>query len=288
MLHKVTLPIAQGELRERIYRGEILHFDQLPAIEIFCEIARQICEATLETIDPVNSHKTPDYSHWLKTIHQFQLAANGEQQCKQAFSEALQSVGLKLDETFCDRFIFRVVPPQTSQTEGAHSWVDTHRDTWGAGIYQQMNWWAPLYPYDATNGIQFYLDHFDQPIANTTAEWQYEQFANARQKQSAELKPAFKSIPSLLEKPSGRIFRPLIKPGELLCFSAAHLHGSSINNTQHSRFSYETRTVNLQDILSGKKARNIDNNSEGQLLKLFKKLSDGSPLTKAHFDPIDS
>lgn len=286
MLHKVSLPISQEELRKRIYRGEILHFEKLPAFENFCDIARQVCELTLDSSDPVNSHKTTNYSEWLKAIYQFQLAARDEQECKQAFSKALQSVGLNLNETFCDRFIFRVVAPNSDQAKGAHSWVDTHRDTWGAGIYQQINWWAPLYPYEATNGIEFYLDHFDRPIANTTAEWRYEEFASSRQQQSAELKPAFKSIPSLLEKPLGQIFKPVIEPGELLCFSAAHLHGSGVNNTAHSRFSFETRTVNLQDIESGEKAPNVDNDSSAQLLKLFKSLSDGSPLTKTHFDFI--
>jgi hypothetical protein len=40
----------------------------------------------------------------------------------------------------------------------------------------------------------------------------------------------------------------------------------------------------VADILSGEKARNIDNDSNAQLLKLFSKLSDGSPLTRAHFE----
>jgi hypothetical protein len=284
MLHRVTLPISQVELRERIYRGEILHFTQLSGVDKFCDIARRICESTLVSSDPVSSHKAANYRDWLKAVYQFQLKAQDEQHCKQAFAETLQSIGLKLDETFCDRFIFRVVPPKNDHVEGSHSWVDTHRDTWGAGIYQQMNWWAPLYPYEASNGIEFYLDHFNRPIANTSAEWRYEQFATARQQLSAELKPVFKSIPSLLEKPSGVVFKPVIEPGELLCFSAAHLHGSGTNHTQQSRFSYETRTVNLEDILSGEKAHNIDNDSSAQLLKLFSKLSDGSPLTKAHFE----
>jgi hypothetical protein len=284
MLHRVTLPISQVELRERIYSGQILHFTQISALDKFCNIARQVCESTLQNSDPVNSHRVANYNDWLKAVYQFQLAAKNEKQCKQAFSETLQSVGLKLDETFCDRFIFRVVPPKSDQVEGAHSWVDIHRDTWGAGIYQQMNWWGPLYPYEATNGIEFYLEHFDRSIANTTAEWRYEQFATARQQQLAELKPVLKSIPSLLEKPSGAVFKPVIEPGELLCFSAAHLHGSGINYTQQCRFSYETRTVNLKDIHSGGKARNIDNDSSAQLLKLFNKISDGSPLTKAHFE----
>ena len=284
MLQEIKQPISQAELRTRVFRGEILHFTQIPAINEFCAIARQICRLTLENTDPVNSHRAGSYDHWLKAIYQYQLAAQKEAQCKKAFSEALQNIGLKLDETFCDRFVFRVVPPQTEKSEGANSWLETHRDTWGAGVYQQINWWGPVYSYSAGNGIEFYPDHFEQPIANTSAEWRYEQFASARQVQSAELKPKFKPIPSVLEKPKGPIFKPTIKPGELLCFSAAHLHGSSTNVTNLTRFSYETRTVNCQDIQSGAKAPNVDNSSNAQLLKLFKNLSDNSPLTKTHFD----
>jgi hypothetical protein len=283
MLHEIKQPISQAELRTRVFSGEILHFTQIPAMNEFCKIARQICKLTLEDSNPVNSHQATNYSHWLKAIYHYQLAAQDEPLCKKAFSEALQSIGLKLDETFCDRFVFRVVPPKTDKAEGANSWLETHRDTWGAGIYQQINWWGPLYSYELGNGIEFYPDHFKQPIANTSAEWRYEQFASARQAQLAELKPEFKPIPSVLEKPNGPIFKPVIKPGGLLCFSAAHLHGSSKSVSSHTRFSFETRTVNWQDIQSGEKAPNVDNDSNAQLLKLFKNLSDDSPLTQVHF-----
>jgi len=82
MLHRVTQPISQGELRERIYSGEILHFTQISALNQFCDSARQICESTLNSSDPVNSHKVANYSDWLKAVYQFQLAANNEQQWK--------------------------------------------------------------------------------------------------------------------------------------------------------------------------------------------------------------
>ncbi|MFT5657207.1 MAG: hypothetical protein ACI9KN_000479 [Gammaproteobacteria bacterium] len=284
MLQQIDQPISPAELRERVYAGEILHFTSLPEIKQFCNGARQICESLLDSAEPVNSHKTADYNEWLKQVYRFQLAARANVDCKKMFSQALESIGLKLAESFCDRFIFRVVPPQSDQAQGTHSWVGTHRDTWGAGIYQQINWWAPIYPYAEGCGIEFYPDYFKRPIANTTAEWRYEQFSSARRQQSVELKPRFMSVPNLLEKPTSAIFKPVIQPGELLCFSAAHLHGSGTNLSDHCRFSFETRTVNLQDIRSGCRAKNVDNDSSAQLLKLFSNLADGSPLTRAHFD----
>ena len=283
MLTRIEKPISQTELRERVYRGEILLFQQLPAIQILCQQVRTICETSMECSNPVVSHRHIEPGEWHKKVYQYQLAARANQDCFESFSNALEDMGLNLSDTFCDRFIFRSVPPEDEFPNGAHAWVGTHRDTWGAGIYQQFNWWGPIYPYPDSTGIEFYPDHFDQPIANTTADWSFERYREARAEQAAELKPEYKSIPSLLEKPEGKVFRPAIEPGDLLCFSAAHLHGSSINKTDSTRFSFETRTVNLQDIRSGLKANNCDNASDAQLLHLFHNVIDGKQLEHRHF-----
>jgi len=283
LLTRITQPVSQSELRERVYRGEILHFQNLPGVNSFCQHARTICETLLDCSSPVNSHRYIEPGNWQKLIFQYQLAARHSPDCFESFSNTLQDLGLDLNETFCDRFIFRAVPPHSFDVNGAHTWVDTHRDTWGAGIYQQINWWGPLYPYPESAGIEFYPDHFDQAIANTTANWSHEKYLAARKQQSAELKPDYKSIPSLLETPRGKVLRPRIEAGDILCFSAAHLHGSSINHTDNCRFSFETRTVNLEDIESGLKAPNCDNDSDDQLLKLFHNLVDGEKLEARHF-----
>lgn len=283
MLQTITRSISPEQLRERVYRGEILHFPQQPAIIEFCRANQQLCETMLNTAKPTQSHQDIERSHWLKLIHQFQQTAKANPFCQTAFSKLIISLGLNLTDTFCDRFIFRVVPPQSDHANGSQAHVDTHRDTWGAGIYQQFNWWGPLYPYSLNSGIEFYLDYFDQPIANNTADWSYEKYRKVRQQQSEELRPKYKSVPSLSEKPQGRIFRPQIEPGDILCFSAAHLHGSSTNLRDQCRFSFETRTVNLDDIHSDLKAPNVDNASDGRLVKLFKNMHDNSVLTEAHF-----
>ena len=237
----------------------------------------------LDTDLPTHSHQGNDRHDWLDQIFQFQQTAKVHPVCQTAFATFLECLGLRLFDTFCDRFIFRVVPPQSNQPNGAHAFVDTHRDSWGAGIYQQINWWGALYDYPADTGIEFYPDYFDLPIANNTADWSYDKYRDARQQQSQALKPDYKSVPSLLEQLSGTCFRPQIKPGDIIAFSSAHLHGSAGNHTDSCRFSFETRTVNRDDIHSGLRAPNVDNASSSQLLKLFTNMVDGSRLSKQDF-----
>lgn len=278
MLQELTKAIDPAELRTRVYAGEILCFRQVPAIFKFCAVARKIAEHIDHGIDPAFSYRAEFHSDWLDSVYRYQLAAGSNNHCESYFAEAMQWLGLTLAHTFRDRFIFRVVPPENSKPRGRHSKVDIHRDSWGAGIFQQINWWGPVFDYAENSGIQFYPDYFNRPIANNTATWSYQKYVEARQLKTAELKPDYQSVPGLLEGPVGAPFSPQLDPGDLLCFSAAHLHGSNLNQSKLSRFSFETRTVNLDDIQSGKAAVNVDNASTEQMLKLFHNMVDGSAL----------
>jgi hypothetical protein len=52
--------------------------------------------------------------------------------------------------------------------------------------------------------------------------------------------------------------RVAIEPGDLLCFSGAHLHAGVPNHTALARFSIETRTVDVEDLAVGRGAPNVD------------------------------
>jgi hypothetical protein len=283
LLQELTKAIGPAELRDRVYDGEILCFRQLPAIVEFCTVAREIAGRIDDSKDPTYSYQPERHAEWLESVYRYQLAASSNEQYDHYFAQAMQWAGLRPAQTFRDRFIFRVVPPENLKSRGRHSNVDIHRDSWGAGIFQQINWWGPVFDYAPDSGIQFYPDYFDRPIANNTATWSYQNYVKARQVKTAELKPDYQSVPGLLENPVGEAYSPQLDPGDLLCFSAAHLHGSNLNQSDRSRFSFETRTVNLDDIQSGKAAVNVDNASTGQMLNLFHNMVDKMPLTSSHF-----
>ena len=50
----------------------------------------------------------------------------------------------------------------------------------------------------------------------------------------------------------------VIEPGDLLCFSGAHLHVGVPNSTGVARFSVETRTVDAEDAATRTGAPNVD------------------------------
>ena len=71
-----------------------------------------------------------------------------------------------------------------------------------------------------------------------------------------------------------------IKPGEILCFSGAHLHSSSKEKSENTRISFEIRTICENDINSSVQAPNVDCDLQWQFPKIFKKINDNSPLKK--------
>ena len=72
----------------------------------------------------------------------------------------------------------------------------------------------------------------------------------------------------------------MIEPGDLLCFSGAHLHASVPNTTAETRCSMELRTVNADDIESGRGAPDLDGRAPRVPLEWFRSMVDGRPLRR--------
>jgi ectoine hydroxylase-related dioxygenase (phytanoyl-CoA dioxygenase family) len=75
--------------------------------------------------------------------------------------------------------------------------------------------------------------------------------------------------------------RIIIEPGDLLCFSGAHLHASVPNVSERTRVSVELRTVNLDDFLRGRGAPDLDGHAPQVQLEWFRSIAGGSPLSAA-------
>lgn len=99
---------------------------------------------------------------------------------------------------------------------------------------------------------------------------------------SPEARKAYPKLPGLLERPEAGSGLPVvIAPGDLLCFSAQHLHGGQPNTSAVVRFSLECRSVNLADVRQRRAAPNSDGAAPCIAWHWFKRLDDGLPLDEA-------
>jgi hypothetical protein len=188
----------------------------------------------------------------------------------------LISINFLQGESYWDKFVVRVAPAKNEFGYREASRIGVHRDTWGTNIHQQINWWAPISSIEKTNTMVFFPEYFDKPVKNSTATWDLNIYLENRKKGDF----SYPSAPELLEDlPENlKIWPVTIKPGEILCFSGSHLHSSSKDKSENTRFSYEIRTICQNDLDEKNEAPNVDCELQWQFPKIFRNMKDNSPM----------
>jgi Phytanoyl-CoA dioxygenase (PhyH) len=185
---------------------------------------------------------------------------------------ALEHVGVDPARTAWDRPRVRVVEPLAPGEERRS--IGFHRDTWGSNLLAQVNWWAPIEPITAERTIAFYPAYWSRPIANSSAQWDLDEIRERRQAgEEVQIVPE----PTEPVDTSSEL-RLVMEPGDLLCFSGAHLHASVPNTSGERRVSLELRTLNADDHEHGRGAPDLDGRAPRVPLHWFKSMDTGEPL----------
>jgi hypothetical protein len=85
-------------------------------------------------------------------------------------------------------------------------------------------------------------------------------------------------------EPEIRLLPPV---GGIILFSAAHLHASVPNTSGVTRFSFDYRTIHLDDIAAKRGAPNIDSECEGHMLRDYIRATDHSHVPDEYFALYD-
>jgi hypothetical protein len=193
---------------------------------------------------------------------------------KGVFRAALEHVGVDPARTYWDRPYLRVVEPIDEGAEAQPGRIGFHRDTWSSNVLAQVNWWTPLSSLTAQRTIAFYPAYWSRPIANTSADWDLDEIRERRQRgEDVQIVPEpTEPVDTASE------LRIVIEPGDLLCFSGAHLHASVPNTSGERRVSVELRTVNLDDRERERGAPDLDGRAPRVPLHWFRSMESGEPL----------
>ena len=269
-------PISKiGDLKkfkEDIYSGRIFSFKKNSiSLKLVAEIKNLIStsyEGHLDNFHHFEKHE--DLS--VKLINELK----NQKPFKELFKRFLTDIGFNQGKTYWDKFVVRIAPASDKFKPRENSRIGIHRDTWGTNIHQQINWWAPINDLDVKNTLIFYPDYFSKKVRNSTASWDLNVYLEKRKQNDF----SYPSAPELLESLATDIKTlPItIEPGEILCFSGSHLHSSTKEKSLKTRFSYEIRTVCMDDIESNIQAPNIDCDLKWQFPKIFRHVETNSQL----------
>jgi len=260
------------KFKEEIYSGRIYSFKKNSiSLKLVAEIKNLISnryEGSLDNLHHFEKHE--DLS--VKLINELK----NQKTLKDLFKSFLKDIGFNQGKTYWDKFVVRIAPASDKFKPRENSRIGIHRDTWGTNIHQQINWWAPINDLDVKNTLIFYPDYFSKKVRNSTASWDLNVYLEKRKQNDF----SYPSAPELLESLATDIKTlPItIEPGEILCFSGSHLHSSTKEKSLKTRFSYEIRTVCMDDIENNIQAPNIDCDLKWQFPKIFRHVETNSQL----------
>ena len=269
-------PISKiGDLKkfkQEIFSGKIFLFKKNSiSADLITQIKNSISKSYKGSLD--NFHHIKNHEE-LSVILINEL--KNQKNFKDLFKLFLTEVGFNQGKSYWDKFVVRIAPASNNFKPRENSRIGIHRDTWGTNIHQQVNWWAPINDLDVHNTLIFYPDYFSKKVRNSTSSWDLNVYLEKRKKNDF----SYPSAPEILEDlPSDVKILPItIEPGQILCFSGSHLHSSSKENSLKTRFSYEIRSVCLDDIYRRVQAKNIDCDLKWQFPKIFRHIETNSQL----------
>ena len=277
----VNRQISDDQRRARIFEGAVFLYSAPPESRQIVSWIRELVVGAFEGAGDVRRvHEALDVRAFIARVGPLKSTFTNHAETKRLCQALIAGLGVDPDQTYFDLPRLRVAPPGDYLTSGVSYSYKPHRDTWYAHPPQLVNFWVPAYDSEKSTVMSMYFDYFDKPVQNSTSGWDYDDWvANARYSAARNVEAEKRRHPLPAETVSnGLDMRIVQNAGDLMMFSACHLHASAPNETGLIRYSYDFRIINVEDLRAGRGPRNVDSKASGSTLKDFLRSSDLVPL----------
>ncbi len=276
----VDPPFTDEERRRTIYRGQLIIHSPVPGSLALIEHAREMVREAFGALDPETAQDDMAVAEYAELLADLKPRFIHHQRSKECIREMLNNLECDLDRTYFDVPRMRTSTSHGYLTTGIAYAFHPHRDTWYSAPMTQLNWWIPIYPVVSENVMAFHPRYFDQPVKNGSWEYNYREWNETSRKIAAtQIGEDSRKQPHAEQEveldPQIRIVTP---PGGIVIFSGSQFHSSVPNTSGRTRFSIDFRTTNLDDVLNGLGAPNVDCDCTGTTLGDFLRASDFEPL----------
>ncbi|MEO1249808.1 MAG: hypothetical protein AAFW76_08215 [Pseudomonadota bacterium] len=263
-------------LNADLFEGALIIVRDLAPLSDMVHRARTIVETVFDTDEPVSAEARLTPEQFTNAAKSARRQVDNDHAIHQSWIQVLEAIGFRPQAVFGDRMRLRIVPSRAQARSTSAMPLAAHRDSWGAGIMAQVNWWLPLYPIGPSRTMLVWPELFRAPVANTSKTWDLAEAIAARKSGRTDVP----LLPVTTAAPEADDAVPVdIEPGEMLAFSAAHLHGSVTDESGLTRLGLDTRTLWQDDLVHGRGAPNVDGQTQQLQWGWFKRLSDGKSAT---------
>ena len=276
----VDSPQSDDERRQRLYSGDLFVHSPTKSSTQLAALARELSEEAFAPHDPPVAQESMPAEEYAGILADLKPKFIHHPQAKELIRGIFAEVGCDVEKTYFDVPRLRTMAHGEYMKAGLALQFHPHRDTWFSAPYSQLNWWLPVYEVEPDNSMAFHLRYFDQPVKNSSSGYDYDEWnRTGRQQAAQQITKETRKQPEAEEElelaPDVRVITPV---GGALVFSGAQMHSTVPNTTQRTRFSIDFRTVNLDDLVSGNGAPNVDSECTGTTLGDFLRATDLEPL----------
>ncbi|MEH6446763.1 MAG: hypothetical protein V7784_22945 [Oceanospirillaceae bacterium] len=276
---RLDQPIEDKQRAELLFAGHLLIYQQRQSMLELISLTKEILRQYLGELNPIHAQHELNKQTFLSLTGAAQHQFRHSSQARELFFKVLIECGVDTKKSYYDHFPLRIVP-YSNQHHGAHrAAIGHHRDTWGSNIHSQQNWWAPIFDLTAQRTLAIYPDYWQNPLANTTATWDFKAFLAQRNVTQTERSIAYPSAPTPTQEVNeSTAVKVILEPGDVLNFASAHLHASVPNTSDATRFSVEMRTIHQDDLILQRQAPNVDNSATEPMYAWFKHIENKHKL----------
>ena len=256
---------ADSLRRNRLYGGDIYVYSPSPATQALCQLGRELTEEAFAPYDPREAQHHLSVEQYVAILARLKPKFIHDPRCKSLIPALLAEVDCDLHQTYFDVPRLRTATAGAYLTSGLAYAFKPHRDTWYSPPLCQLNWWLPMYPIEAENGMAFHVDYWDRALKNSSCEFNYQDWNETGRKEAArqvgvDTRRQSEALEPVEIDPQLRVVPPA---NGMFIFSAAHLHSTVPNSTDRTRLSIDFRTVHLGDLLEQRGAPNVDSECSG-------------------------
>ena len=261
-------PRDPARFRQAVYEGEIF---LLPARDASLQLVADVNRALVEGLGPTDDVRRRQFDmegdEMQRRLTAVRQRLAGERRFMERARKVLASIGLAPEEFVLDVPRLRAVLHRGHEIPAAAPAYDAHRDTWYANSEAQINLWIPLHDVHAAETFAFFPDFFTRATENSSADFDHDTWMVNVGWQRHD-RPATAIYPAALSSlEAARRVAFACQQGEILVFSAAHLHQTLPNLSGATRFSVDFRVVHRDDKPAGRGAPTVDNDSRGPGLR---------------------
>lgn len=289
----VNPDLSDDERRTLLYDGAVILYTAVGAVQRLVDHAQTRLRQLFGDVDPERAHLAFSPDQMADLLVTFKPRFINDQRSKELVVEICTELGCDPLTTYFDPPRLRTSFPSDHLTAGIAYAFDWHRDTWYSAPPCQINWWLPIFPLLAGNGMDILPSAFGAAVPNDSTDFNYYVHNAWRGKiRDASNARDVRTHPRVTgEVPAGWALRLQPPVGGMFLFCGDHLHASVFNTTDVTRYSIDFRTVQCEDVRSHRGGPAIDVACRGTNLRDFTSNADQrrlDPQLIAMYDPSDA